>query len=1274
MSRTSSFRFGSAFGSSLRGMFSRWWKRPEIKAATRRTRRRSFLEPLENRSVMASDLAAITGIVFLDTTGNGLTAGEEVSGATVNLYTDDGDGIFEPGAGDTLEDTAVTDANGEYTFEDLGLGTYWVEQEANVGLGILQDMALVTIVDDAGNDGTLIDSFQTTAPDVIASDPVGSTDSDTADAPTSEVIGGERDLLVELTASNGADSVQLTVNANGLSLNPSLNAQGLYTVTWDGEDNDGDTNGFGLTDGTGGVDLTDSGNSAGILLQGVDVDQAGGSATVRIYTSAGNFSELNIVIPDAGINDLFLKYDDFTIGAGAGATFTNVTAIELEIDSTIDAMDGNIDLVRAIGYSFVTADFDNFVESDLELTKDVSDNAPNVGDQVTFTITVSNLGPDGATGIEVTDLLPAGLTFVSETVSQGTYDEGTGIWLVGNIAANADATLTVTATVTSLGAKTNTATITDLTSTDLDTSNNTDSEIVTPQSIDLALTKTVNNATVGVGQNVTFTIIVANTGVDDATGVEVTDLLPAGFTYVSETVTQGTYDELTGIWTVGAVNTGDDATLTITATKNAAGAVINTAQVSDADQTDVDSTPGNFGTIPGEDDGASVTVNDTTIDLAVTKTVDNATQSVGQNVVFTITVSNTGLGNATGVEVTDLLPAGLTFVSGVASTGTYLSGTGVWTVGTVNTGSSATLTLTATVATVGAKTNSASVTDADQTDVDSTPGNFGTAPSEDDGASATVTPPAIDLSITKTVNNATQNVGQNVVFTIIVSNSNAVGIANATGVVVTDLLPAGLTFVSATQTVGTYVSGTGVWTVGNLNAGASATLTITATVASVGAKINAAEVTAATQPDLDSTPGNGGTAEDDRATATVTPPQVDLSLTKTVNGGATATANKNQNVTYVLTVSNATGQSNATGVVVTDLLPAGLTFVSSTPSVGSYNSTTGVWTVGNLNAGANATLTVVVTVTTSGVKVNTAEVTAVDQGDLDSTPNNRGTAPNEDDTASATVTPNVSDLSVTKTVDIATPNRNQNVVFTITLANGGPQTATNVNVTDVLPAGMTFVSNTASTGTYNSTTGVWTVPSLNSGANATLTITATTATVGAKTNTAAVTASEQFDNDSTPGNQATVPNEDDTASVTVTPVATDLSVTKTVNDTTPEQGDNLTFLITVSNTSAVNATNVVVTDLLPAGLTFVSATASQGTYVNGTGLWTIGTINANGNVTLTVVATVTNNSTKVNTAQVTSLDQFDIDSIAGNSVATEDDQASVTVEPFLLSKRLCVVR
>ena len=71
--------------------------------------------------------------------------------------------------------------------------------------------------------------------------------------------------------------------------------------------------------------------------------------------------------------------------------------------------------------------------ADLSLTKTVDDPTPTVGDTVAFTLTLSNAGPDAATGVTVTDLLPAGLTFVSATPSQGTYAAATGLWTVGTV-------------------------------------------------------------------------------------------------------------------------------------------------------------------------------------------------------------------------------------------------------------------------------------------------------------------------------------------------------------------------------------------------------------------------------------------------------------------------------------------------------------------------------------------------------------------------------------------------------------------------------------------------------------------------------------------------------------------------------------------------------------------------------------------------------------------------------------------------------------------------
>ena len=164
----------------------------------------------------------------------------------------------------------------------------------------------------------------------------------------------------------------------------------------------------------------------------------------------------------------------------------------------------------------------------------------------------------------------------------------------------------------------------------------------------------------------------------------------------------------------------------------------------------------------------------------------------------------------------------------------------------------------------------------------------------------------------------------------------------------------------------------------------------------------------------------------------VTPQIADLSLTKIVSN---ATPNVGGNVTFTITVNNA-GPNSATNVAVADSLPAGTTFVSSTPSQGTYSNATGVWTVGTIANTGNATLQIVASVDSIGSKTNTAQVSGADQADSDSTPNNSVAA--EDDQASVSLTPQVADLSLLKTVSNATPNVGQNVTYTITASNAGP--------------------------------------------------------------------------------------------------------------------------------------------------------------------------------------------------------------------------------------------
>src|SRR5262249_49373450 len=130
----------------------------------------------------------------------------------------------------------------------------------------------------------------------------------------------------------------------------------------------------------------------------------------------------------------------------------------------------------------------------------------NVGDTITFTVTLTNAGPDAATNVRVTDLIPSGLTFVSATPGQGTYVSATGLWTVGTVANGAVVVLTIRAQVTSSSAQTNMATISGADQFDPMTGNNSAAATETPQKADLAVSKSVSNPTPNVGDTLTYTI------------------------------------------------------------------------------------------------------------------------------------------------------------------------------------------------------------------------------------------------------------------------------------------------------------------------------------------------------------------------------------------------------------------------------------------------------------------------------------------------------------------------------------------------------------------------------------------------------------------------------------------------------------------------------------------------------------------------------------------------------------------------------------------------
>jgi len=618
---------------------------------------------------------------------------------------------------------------------------------------------------------------------------------------------------------------------------------------------------------------------------------------------------------------------------------------------------------------------------DLSITQSASSSTTGTG--TIFTIVVTNNGPDDATGIEVTNLF-SGATYIAPYfANMGTYDAGSGLWTVGNLAPGLTATLMIAANVDSNGA-TNTATITTFNETDGNLlNNNSVLTISSPPtgSANVVVTKTVNNPTPNVNDNVVFTITVNNAGPDSATNVHVRDLFTTDLVYVSDNG-GGTYNNTLGIWQADTIIPGASKTLNITARVATNGGKTNTASIFSLGQTDPNSS----------NNSASVTVTPGggVANLSLTQSTPIISNSVAGQVTFVITVTNNGPYNATNVIVKDKLPSGFTYVSD-DSGGTYNKDTGLWPAGAIANGASKTLRLTARVDPTGTMTNWAEVWSADQSPStnDRVYGNDSTTEPDDDS----VTVQSADLSITKSMDNVTPTLGTNVVFTVRVNNA---GPDNATGVQVRDILPSNYSYVSD-DSGGQYNSNTsgtnaGIWNVGTLNNGEKKNLRITATLVTSSITINWAEVWKSDQVDIDSVPGNNSTNTDDDASA----PFADLRLDQTVSNPYTGL---NTNFTYTITVTN-DGTVGTTGIQVRDKLPTGVTYVSHS-GPGSYSTTTGLWTVGTLATNASASLTITAQITSSGVFTNFAEVWKSDLPDPDSTPANSSTI--EDDNASTTV-------------------------------------------------------------------------------------------------------------------------------------------------------------------------------------------------------------------------------------------------------------------------------
>ena len=670
--------------------------RPKSKSLSRNSspakqqRKKLAFETLERREMLAADMAEIIGVVRTDLQGDGNASNDVVvAGAIATLYRDGGDGIF--GTDDTAIGSPITtDSNGQYRFDQVGAGKYFVQISLPSHLQFHpgDDVREVVISADEGDGitGPTIDGF-TTLQVVEASPPLPSS------APSqlldSAVLGGQRDIWVELTQStNPISSVALASSGGNLYLASGPGTTGNAKVVWDGVDSSAlIVNPTGL----GGIDLTKfEGNTmTGIALTS-GADHPDSKITMRIYTDANNWSEFTTTVPESpggvATGQATFNFDDVpTASAGTGADFTNVGALELTFEG-VSAVDGQVALVGLVGRAtkrlnftaaprlslgdHVWADANDdgiFQPSEqglggvkLNLFEDVnSDNEFTQGVDTLLGMTTT-----GANGDYLfADLFPGKyLVQVDPTnfQSQGPLS-GLRSSIGNDPAPDPDNNLNDDDNGKALagaGVVSQAITLAGNSEPTNDGDANSNSNLTVDFGFfgfDLVLDKAVEQTSVTPQETLNYTIKINNDGPSAAADTTLKDTLPEGVTFVSATATlngiafDANLQHASGVVTadLGTMNNGDVVIISVQATvnDNATGTLINTATVSAPKEVD----------LSNNTDTVSNPLSPR-IDLAINKTDSRDPVEPGSTFSYTLDIVNNGPSDATGVIVTDNLP------------------------------------------------------------------------------------------------------------------------------------------------------------------------------------------------------------------------------------------------------------------------------------------------------------------------------------------------------------------------------------------------------------------------------------------------------------------------------------------------------------------------------------------------------------------------------------------------------------------------------------------
>lgn len=722
------------------------------------------------------------------------------------------------------------------------------------------------------------------------------------------------------------------------------------------------------------------------------------------------------------------------------------------------------------------------------------------GDPIEYTLSVVNTGVLTATTVVVTDTLPAGATWQSGGMFDGTVVN----WTLSELPPDGvpvDVQFTVTSNSTLVND--------DYFARDEDGFDATGTmPVVTAVGFpDLSITKT-GPAWALPGELITYTLTVVNSGVYTATNLDILDVVPSGATYVAGGVLVG------GIvnWDVGELAPG--AAVDVQFSVTALATIVNDSYGVSAD----------LGIIASGSIAVTTIVG--SVDLSLSKSGPE-TAFIGDNITYDITIANGGLITATTLIITDTLPTGATYVSG----GTHVGDKVRWTLDTLDPMAQTTVQFVVTAA--DTIVNADYVVSADN----------GAGATGSNSVTTVVGDP--DLAIVKT-GPATAFINKNITYQLTVSNS---GNMTATNLMVTDALPAGATYVGSASG-GVLVGSTVQWSVPSLAPGAHIILDFTVRRSTAGTVVNATYAVTAF----------GGFGATGSAVVTTVVGNPALAVSKT--GPSLVLAG--DLIEYALTIANS-GTMTATNVLISDTVPTGATYVSG----GSENGGVVSWTVPILPPASQVLRQFVVTRATPGTVVNDDYGVSADGG---------FGAPGAPSVVTQVGAPN---LQIIKTgPGSALPD--QHIEYTLFVTNTGNFTSTALSITDTVPVGATHVSGGMLVGDEVR----WDVTTLAPGDAVTANFTVT----------APNTIVNSFYG---------VRDENGYAATGLVPVVTaigepNLSISKS-GPPSAYSGDDIVYTLTAHNTGALTATNVIITDSLPVGATWVSG----GSHNNGLVTWLV---------------------------------------------------------------------